>query len=130
MSMILKFFGALCLLTIFIGSSINKIMNFSQTVNTLFKKLPFNKLPKIISQISIALATILLFGGSLAILYSIFMKQENKNKVCYNVILGALILFTVLATLLFHNVAIDSSQKIHFMKNLAIVGGLILLIRS
>ena len=128
--MISKFIGAVCLLAIFVGSSINKIMNFPQTVNTLLKKLPFNKMPKIISQISIAVAIILLFGGSLAILYSIFMKQENKNKLCYNVILGALILFTVLATLLFHNVAIDPSQKIHFMKNLAIIGCLILLIES
>lgn len=130
MSMILKLFGAICLLAIFVGSSINKFMNFPQTVNTLLKKLPFNKLPKIISQFSIVIAIILLFGGSLAILYSIFMKQEKKNQVCYNVILGALILFTVLATLLFHNVAIDPSQKIHFMKNLAIIGGLILLIQS
>lgn len=130
MSMILKLFGAICLLAIFVGSSINKFMNFPQTVNTLMKKLPFNKLPKIISQISVVVAIILLFGGSLAILYSIFMKQENKNKVCYNLILGALILFTVLATLLFHNVAIDPSQKIHFMKNLAIIGGLILLIEN
>jgi putative oxidoreductase len=130
MSMISKFLGALFLLAIFVGSSINKFMNFPQTVNTLMKKLPFNKLPKIISQISVVVAIILLFGGSLAILYSIFMKQEKKNQVCYNLILGALILFTVLATLLFHNVAIDPSQKIHFMKNLAIIGGLILLIES
>jgi putative oxidoreductase len=128
--MLSKFIGALCLLAIFVGSSINKIMNFPQTVNTLLKKLPFNKMPKIISQIAIAIAIILLFGGSLYILYSIFMKQEKKNQVCYNVVLGALILFTVLATLLFHNVAIDPSQKIHFMKNLAIIGGLILLIEN
>lgn len=128
--MLSKLFGALCLLTIFIGSSINKIMNFPQTVNTLVKKTPFNKMPKIISQIYIAIAIILLFGGSLAILYSIFMKRESTEKLPYNLTVGALIIFTILATLLFHNVVIDPSQKIHFMKNLAIVGGLILLIES
>lgn len=128
--MLSKLFGALCLLTIFIGSSINKIMNFPQTVNTLVKKMPFNKLPKLISQISIVIAIILLFGGSLAILYSIFMKRESTEKLPYNLTVGALIIFTILATLLFHNVVIDPSQKIHFMKNLAIVGGLILLIES
>lgn len=125
-----KLIGALCLLTLFIGSGINKITNFGGTVNVLSKKPGFKMMPKTISQIAIALAIVLLVVGSLYILYSIFMKQENKNKVCYNVILGALIIFTILATLLFHNVVIDPSQKIHFMKNLAIVGGLILLIES
>lgn len=126
----LKFIGALCLLALFIGSGINKIKNFKTTVDLLSKKSGFNMMSKIVSKIAITIAIILLLAGSLYILYTIFVKQEQKNKSCYNFIVIALVLFTILATILFHNFIVDPSQKIHFMKNLAIVGGLILLIES
>ena len=38
-----------------------------------------------------------------------------------------LIFFTVLTTVLYHNALVDRSQSLHMMKNVAIVGGLILL---
>ena len=126
----LKFIGALCLLTIFIGSSINKITNFESTANMLSQKYGFNLMPKIISQLAIALAIALLLVGSLYVLKTIYMKRESTEKLPYNLTVGALIIFTILAPSLFHNLVIDPSQKIHFMKNLAIVGGLILLIVS
>ncbi len=39
-----------------------------------------------------------------------------------------LILFTVLTTFLYHNVLQDRTQSLHMMKNIAIIGGLTLLI--
>ena len=126
----LKFVGAVCLLALFIGSGINKIKNFESTADVLSKKIGFNKMPKIVSQLSIAVAIVLLLAGSLYVLYTIFMRQESREKLPYNLTVIALVLFTILATILFHNFIVDPSQKIHFMKNLAIVGGLILLIES
>lgn len=126
----LKFIGALCLLALFIGSGINKITNFESTADLLSKKSGFNMIPKIIVRLVILLSIVLLVVGSLYILKTIFMKRESAEKLFYNLTVGALIIFTILATLLFHNVVMDPSQKIHFMKNLAIVGGLILLIES
>ena len=126
----LKFIGALCLLALFIGSGINKIKNFESTVNVLLKKSGFNMMPKVISQLAIVLAIVLLLAGSLYILYIIYVKDENKNKLSYNLTVIAVILFTILATFFFHNFFLDPSQKIHFMKNLAIIGGLILLIKT
>jgi len=126
----LKFIGALCLLALFIGSSINKFTNFESTANMLSQKYGFNLMPKIISQLAIALAIALLLVGSLYVLKTIYMKQESMETRSYNLTVGALIIFTILATFLFHNFVVDPSQKIHFMKNLAIVGGLILLIKK
>ena len=125
-----KLIGTLCLLTLFIGSGINKITNFGGTVNVLSKKPGFKMMPKTISQIAIALAIVLLLAGSLYILYTIYLKRENTNKLSYNLTVIALVLFTILATFLFHNFVVDPSQKIHFMKNLAIIGGLRLLIKK
>ena len=50
----------------------------------------------------------------------------------YRTRLAALLLagFTVVSALLFHNMFVDSSQTIMFMKNLAIAGGLLLLVAN
>lgn len=50
----------------------------------------------------------------------------------YRTRLAALLLagFTVVSALLFHNMFADSSQTIMFMKNLAIAGGLLLLVAN
>ena len=39
-----------------------------------------------------------------------------------------LILFTILTTVLYHNVLQDKTQSLHMMKNVAIIGGLMLLL--
>ena len=50
----------------------------------------------------------------------------------YRTRLAALLLagFTVVSALLIHNMFVDSSQTIMFMKNLAIAGGLLLLVAN
>jgi len=43
---------------------------------------------------------------------------------------GALIVFTILATAVFHSQLSDRMQMIMFMKNLAIIGGLLMVVSS
>ena len=74
----LKYIGAVCLLALFIGSSINKFTNFESTANMLSQKYGFNLMPKIISQVAIALAIALLLVGTLYVLKTIYMKRESS----------------------------------------------------
>jgi len=53
------------------------------------------------------------------------MTKKNKKLVEYSVY--ALIIFTLWATYLYHNAFIKPSEKYHFMKNISIVGGLLLI---
>ena len=123
-----KYIGSICLLILFISSGVNKFINFNSTVTGLLKKTFFNIMPKIVAQLAIVFAIVLLIFGSITLLYIIYNKKENVWKVMYTFIIYAFIIFTILATLLYHNFYIDPSQKIHFMKNLAIIGGFLLLL--
>ena len=130
--MYLEFLACLCLLILFLGSGISKIMNFNSVVKMLKTKPFFNMLPKQVTQLALVCAIILLVPGSLVLLYLVFTKTTKKtelHKCLFKSIIVALILFTIFATLIFHNVYIDSSQKHHFMKNLSIVGGLVLMLK-
>ena len=123
-----KYIGSICLLILFISSGVNKFINFNSTVTGLLKKTFFNIMSKIVAQLAIVFAIVLLIFGSITLLYIIYNKKENVWKVMYTFIIYAFIIFTILATLLYHNFYIDPSQKIHFMKNLAIIGGFLLLL--
>jgi uncharacterized membrane protein YphA (DoxX/SURF4 family) len=53
-------------------------------------------------------------------------KYETLNKIT----VCGFILFLVLATVYFHNIIVKPSEKYNFLKNLSIIGGLILLFES
>lgn len=147
--MTLLFVGTFLLLVLFMASGVNKIANFDETVKMLHSKplfnlFPFNSFPKLIAQLSIFGVILLFTFGSLFLLYVTFMedKERNINKKIrennnnFNIrhlfifVVSMFLVFMVLATALFHNPLIDSSQKIHFMKNLAITGGFVLLLNN
>ena len=115
--------SVLCLSLLFVVSAIGKINNFSATVNSLKSVFWIKKLPNWFYQLSIMGVIVLLIGAPIILvcavlnpMYSIFAKLA-----CY-----ALILFTILATLLYHYPT-DPSQRNDFMKNVSIIGGFLAL---
>jgi len=149
--MTLLFVGTFLLLVLFVVSGMNKIANFDGTVKMLhskllfksfpFKSFPFKSFSKLIAQLSIFGVILLFTFGSLFLLYATFMedkeininkkiRENNNNRNIFIFVVSMFILFMVLATALFHNPIVDPSQKIHFLKNLAITGGFVLLLNN
>lgn len=100
-----------CLAAIFISAGIQHLLNFSGFVETVGQMLPLAPL--------LAAATVIfqLLGAALVLLG-------------YQVKVGAalLIVFLIPASLLFHNFIADPSQLNAFLKNLGLIGGLLLVI--
>lgn len=119
--------GVFMILFLYLMSGINKIGHFESTSILLNSKHGFNMFPLIVSKISVFITILLLIPGSLILLYSSYTNTYKKISK-YTTL--ALIGFTVLATALFHNPIEDPSQKIAMMKNISIIGGLVLIYNS
>ena len=100
----------------FFKAGINKIKDFKKTVDGFKKKVPLLKNNTFISSIIIASVVLLEIIAPLLIVFSSF---TNKNKNIAKICCYGLIIFTVLATLLYH--------PTNFASNLSVIGGLILL---
>lgn len=101
----------ICLALIFINAGIKHLIGFSAFVDTIAQKLPLALL--------LAVATIVFqLLGALSLVLG------------YKVKIGAilLILFLIPASLMFHNFIADPSQLNSFLKNLGLIGGLLLII--
>ncbi len=94
---------------IFIIAGIGKVTNFQGTAAYMAQA----GMPAV--TFMLILAVLFELGGGLSILLG------------YRAKIGAwmLIVFTVIATYYFHTDFADMNQQIHFMKNLAIIGGLL-----
>jgi len=98
---------------IFVIVGANKLMNFTSTAQFIGSSgLP---MPEVLT----GLAIIFELGGGLVLLFG-FKKR---------IAISMLLVFTVIVTALFHvkNITVDQVQQIMFLKNLAIVGGLLAL---
>ena len=106
--------GRICLVLLFLDSGIEKFTQFSGTLVYMTKAgLPFPKALLILSgivEIGCALAIILGFRTRLAAI--------------------GLVIWMIPVTLIFHNPASGGEAMVHFMKNLAITGGLLVLFAS
>jgi len=113
----------LCLCLLFVGSAIGKINNFQGTVKMLKNVFWIKNLPNWFFELSILGVIILLLTAPTVLVYAVFNPSYNlyAKYSCYS-----LIIFTILATLLFH-FPTDPSQRINFMKNLSIIGGFLAL---
>lgn len=125
----LRQIATLFLLAIFVIAGINKINGFNGTVKGFRGMLPKNlqKLPLLLFQIIIVVVILIEIVCPLLIVY---MDNDNNTQLPTNIrncSLYILIGFTILATILYHN-PINKNQINNFLKNLAIIGGLILLI--
>lgn len=125
----LKQIATLLILAIFVIAGINKINGFDGIVKGFRGILPkkLQKLPLFVFQIIIIIVILIEIVCPLLIVY---MDNDSNTQLTTNIrnySLYALIGFTALATILYHN-PMDKSQMNNFLKNLAIIGGLILLI--
>jgi uncharacterized membrane protein YphA (DoxX/SURF4 family) len=119
----LKNISIIFILILFLISGFNKLLNFNSTVKLLKLKFPI-KLPFVFYQIAIIGVILLLTFGSMFLIYSSITDKFKKIS-CYVII--CFILFTVTATMLFHPPT-DKTQQIQFMKNISIIGALLLLL--
>ena len=117
------FIASLLILLLFINSGYGKIFNINGTAELLKSKVNLD-LPFFLYTLAIVIVVLLELVGASLILYS---SLTNKNKLyAYYSVLG-LIGFTILATLLF-NLSPFEIEKISLLKNLSIIGGLLLLL--
>ena len=123
MSKIFKLFGIILILLIYLISSINKIFKFNETVDKIKNKFIFNKLPKIISIIAIGIVVFFWTIGSMLLIYSVYKKHKKLGIIISSITA----LLTFIITFYFHS-PFEKGQEIQFLKNMAIIGGFILLI--
>jgi putative oxidoreductase len=108
--------GRILLGLIFVLSGTGKIFGFDGAVGYIAAKgLP---LPQIVAVLTICIE----FGGGLMLVFGLFTRPAAFG----------LALFTVLAALIFHNFwaatdALRVGQQTHFLKNLSIAGGMLVL---
>jgi len=101
----------ICLALIFLNAGINHALGFSGFVDTIAQRLPLAPL--------LAVGTIAFqLLGAISLILG------------YKVKIGAilLIIFLIPTSLLFHNFVADSSQLTSFLKNLGLIGGLLMVI--
>ena len=116
MSDFLKDTGLFILISIFLFSLVNKILNSSSTINFIRKK--NMSMPELAYLSAVAMLS---FGSLSIIMYRLGYVSKDIAKRGVEV----LIVFTCLATYFFHNMFIDKSQRYYFEKNVAIIGALI-----
>lgn len=105
---VLMLVGRVLMSIIFLVSGYSKIVGFAGTVAFVGGILPFPTL-------LITLAIIIELAGGVMLLFG------YKTRLAA----AALIVFTVVATLAFHLNLADQAESAQFMKNLAIIGGLL-----
>lgn len=121
------FINCFFLVLLFLLSGYNKMFNLVGTANSLKNKI--NKInlnlniPLNFYIVIIILVIILQIGSSLTILYSAYT-NKYKQYAYYSSI--SLIIFTVLATAIYHFPPFGSNYY-DFMRNVSIIGGLLLL---
>ena len=101
--------GRVLFALMFLMPALNKIANFSQVSLVMEAK-------------GMPMTTILLTGAIVFLLFGAFSIATG-----YRTKIGAiaLIIFLIPATLIFHTDFSDQNQMTHFLKNLALIGGLL-----
>jgi uncharacterized membrane protein YphA (DoxX/SURF4 family) len=121
----IKLFAVILISIIFLYSGINKIFNFNDTTLGFHQKINrgifSNILTYNISQLLIISAILLLITAPILILIGII----NKNNVLSKIGSWLLIIFLILATSIYHPIT-DPTQRNDMLKNVAIIGGLLM----
>ena len=118
---LLNILGIFLLLFIYFLSGLNKIPSVSNISKGLKSRLSF--LPLFLCKFAIICVIILEICAPILIIYSATYGKYNYYSYIASILL---ICFTVLATLLYH-FPTQPNQYYFFMKNISIIGGLILL---
>mgnify|MGYP006136125931 CR=1 FL=1 len=114
--------GKILLLLIFFLSGISKIKNFKGTVSGFKNVFFLKKMPNFIYNIIIFLVIVLEILAPIIIIYN---SQTNDLSQLAHYSSISLAIFTILATYLYHNPITQKGQFYYFMKNVSIIGGLL-----
>ncbi len=113
--------GIILIGLLFVIGGIKKIFNFDNMVKSINSKILFNDLPLVVSQLAIVITILILICGPLMMIYG----YTNNIKYIRNIGAYLLIFFLVL-TLIFYHPPTVASEQTSFLKNTAIIGGLIM----
>ena len=115
---------ATLLVIMFLLSGINKLSGFSSVVESLKQKLQYDMANELYNLAIVIVVLIEIIAPIIIIYYS--FTGNYKQEAYYSVI--ALILFTILATLIYHFPDFSNYKKsIPFWANISLLGGLLLL---
>jgi putative oxidoreductase len=110
-----KIVGRILLSSLFIVSALRALLfnldGFSNIIAS--KNLNLKLDPKIVA------ITVLIFKLVIGIALALGIRTKDTSIL--------LIIFTAIATIFYHNAFVDSSQFSHMLKNIAIIGGLLLI---
>ncbi len=124
---IIKMLAVILISILFIYSGFHKIFDFNDTTLDFHDKLNNGILGNIftyrISQGIIILAIFLLLLAPSLMIIGI----NNNNSLLKNIGAWALVVFTTLATIIYHPIT-NSKQTDNMLKNFAIIGGLLMII--
>ena len=104
---------------IYVKAGFSKINNFTSTVKRIKEMFPVKSLPNKFYELAILLVIIIEIVAPLILILSNFVPVLFSVA---RVAIYSLIIFTILATLLYHSN--EGLMKLIFDKNLAIIGGL------
>jgi len=112
-----KLFVSVLILSLFLVAGIGKISNFKSTVGGFMSK---TSLPLQISQLAIIAAILIEVVAPLIVIQETF----TGRKMYSNFALSSLIVFTILATIIYHSGDLSGA-----LKNASVIGGMILLMK-
>jgi uncharacterized membrane protein YphA (DoxX/SURF4 family) len=115
---------AFLLLLVFLISGYEKLFIIKDTANSLQNKLNWQFIPSNLYILAIIIVVIIELVCPSIILYSLHT-NTYKQEAFYSCL--ALVGFTILATLIYHNPALSQKEYYNFLKNVSIIGGLLIL---
>jgi putative oxidoreductase len=118
---LIKIVGIILISILFVYAGINKILNFNDTVQYFNKKVNFIDIN--LSKVIIVMAILILLISPILILIG----MAKNNSLLLQIGTGALIVFTILATIIFHPIT-DANERNNMLKNISIIGGLALVL--
>lgn len=115
----LSIIASIFILSVFILSVIDKMLNFTDRIKSVeSKNIPFPFL-------ALTLAILFELFGIIFILFYKF--KIIKNKIFLDIGKGLIITFTLLANYYYHNIITMKGQTSAFLKNLGLIGGILLI---
>lgn len=111
--------------TMFFVAGIDKFFNFDKVVKGLQQRIQF-PLPSLILQFMIVCAILIEIVAPIIILKSSLHRTKESDRLAAYASMS-LIVFTILATLIYHFPPFTSAKYYPFMSNLSTVGGLSLM---
>jgi ABC-type multidrug transport system fused ATPase/permease subunit len=118
-----QIFFVILIVILFLVSAYNKIKNFNKVSEGLKTKISesplFNWITYDISKISLLFGIILLLAGSGLLLHGIYKEIKSHKQIGG----GSLILFLILATILYHPIN-NPNEMNNILKNISLLGGI------